>query len=111
MLLAVDVGNTNTVLGVFRDAKLIADTFRSLGFATVTLAPDLTRDKFFAALRDFGAEAELNAHALHDLVALRYDLFLKLEGRNAERQQATDALVPVKYDRLDAVPDENIRTP
>jgi tetratricopeptide (TPR) repeat protein len=41
-----------------RDAKLIADTFRSLGFATVTLAPDLTRDKFFAALRDFGAEAE-----------------------------------------------------
>ena len=41
-----------------RDAKLIADTFRGLGFATVTLAPDLTRDKFFAALRDFGAEAE-----------------------------------------------------
>lgn len=41
-----------------RDARLIADTFRGLGFATVTLAPDLTRDKFFAALRDFGAEAE-----------------------------------------------------
>jgi tetratricopeptide (TPR) repeat protein len=41
-----------------RDAKLIADTFRGLGFHAVTLAPDLTRDKFFAALRDFGAEAE-----------------------------------------------------
>jgi tetratricopeptide (TPR) repeat protein len=41
-----------------RDAKLIADTFRGLGFQTVTLAPDLTRDKFFAALRDFGGEAE-----------------------------------------------------
>ncbi|OCK62251.1 caspase family protein [Bradyrhizobium sp. LMTR 3] len=41
-----------------RDAKLIASTFRELGFATVTLAPDLTRDKFFAALHEFGLEAE-----------------------------------------------------
>jgi tetratricopeptide (TPR) repeat protein len=41
-----------------RDARLIADTFRGLGFATVTLAPDLTRDNFFSALRTFGAEAE-----------------------------------------------------
>ena len=41
-----------------RDAKLIADTFHGLGFATVTLAPDLTRDKFFAALHEFGVEAE-----------------------------------------------------
>lgn len=41
-----------------RDARLIADTLRGLGFATVTLAPDLTRDKFFAALHEFGAEAE-----------------------------------------------------
>jgi len=41
-----------------RDARLIADTLRGLGFATVTLAPDLTRDNFFAALRTFGAEAE-----------------------------------------------------
>ena len=41
-----------------RDAKLIADTFRGLGFATVTLAPDLTRDKFFAALYEFGVAAE-----------------------------------------------------
>ena len=41
-----------------RDAKLIADTLRGLGFATVTLAPDLSRDKFFAALHEFGSEAE-----------------------------------------------------
>ena len=41
-----------------RDAKLIASTFRELGFATVTMAPDLTRDKFFAALHEFGVEAE-----------------------------------------------------
>jgi tetratricopeptide (TPR) repeat protein len=41
-----------------RDAKLIADTLRGLGFQTVTLAPDVTRDQFFAALRDFSREAE-----------------------------------------------------
>jgi tetratricopeptide (TPR) repeat protein len=41
-----------------RDAKLIASTFRELGFATVTLSSDLTRDKFFAALHEFGLEAE-----------------------------------------------------
>ena len=41
-----------------RDARLIADTLRGLGFQTVTLAPDLSRDQFFAALRDFGHEAE-----------------------------------------------------
>lgn len=41
-----------------RDARLIADTFRGLGFTTVTLAPDLSRDNFFQALRTFGAEAE-----------------------------------------------------
>jgi tetratricopeptide (TPR) repeat protein len=41
-----------------RDAKLIASTFRELGFATVTVAPDLGRDKFFAALHEFGVEAE-----------------------------------------------------
>jgi tetratricopeptide (TPR) repeat protein len=41
-----------------RDAKLIASTFRELGFATVTMVPDLGRDKFFAALHEFGVEAE-----------------------------------------------------
>lgn len=47
-----------------RDAKLIASTFRDLGFATVTLAPDLNRDKFFAALQAFGAEAEKSDWAI-----------------------------------------------
>jgi tetratricopeptide (TPR) repeat protein len=41
-----------------RDARLIADTLRGLGFQTVTLASDLARDQFFSALRDFGREAE-----------------------------------------------------
>jgi tetratricopeptide (TPR) repeat protein len=41
-----------------RDAKLIADTLRGIGFQTVTLSTDLTRDKFFASLRDFAVEAE-----------------------------------------------------
>ena len=41
-----------------RDAKLIADVLKGLGFQTVTLANDLTRDKFFAALKTFAAEAE-----------------------------------------------------
>jgi tetratricopeptide (TPR) repeat protein len=41
-----------------RDAKLIAATLRELGFQTVTLAADLTRDKFFEALRAFAREAE-----------------------------------------------------
>jgi tetratricopeptide (TPR) repeat protein len=41
-----------------RDAKLIADSLKELGFQTVTLANDLTRDKFFATLKTFAAEAE-----------------------------------------------------
>jgi tetratricopeptide (TPR) repeat protein len=50
--------NVKQLVNPPRDAKLIAETFHGLGFSTVTLAPDLTRDKFFAALREFGAEAE-----------------------------------------------------
>ncbi len=41
-----------------RDAKLIADQLKGLGFQTVTLANDLTRDKFFETLRTFAAQAE-----------------------------------------------------
>jgi len=41
-----------------RDAKLIADSLKGLGFQTVTLANDLTRDKFFETLRSFAAAAE-----------------------------------------------------
>ncbi|MGJ4999394.1 caspase family protein [Bradyrhizobium sp. HKCCYLS3077] len=41
-----------------RDAKLIADTLRNTGFQSVTLLNDLSRDRFFEALRNFEAEAE-----------------------------------------------------
>jgi tetratricopeptide (TPR) repeat protein len=41
-----------------RDAKLLAGALHDLGFQTVTLANDLTRDKFFEALRAFASEAE-----------------------------------------------------
>jgi tetratricopeptide (TPR) repeat protein len=41
-----------------RDAKLVADALRDVGFQTVTLANDLTRDKFFDALHAFAREAE-----------------------------------------------------
>ena len=41
-----------------RDAKLIAASLKELGFQTVTVANDLTRDKFFETLKSFAAEAE-----------------------------------------------------
>jgi tetratricopeptide (TPR) repeat protein len=41
-----------------RDAKLIADTLHEVGFQAVTLANDLTRDKFFETLHAFAREAE-----------------------------------------------------
>lgn len=41
-----------------RDSKLIAASLRELGFQTVTLSNDLTRDRFFAALHAFASEAE-----------------------------------------------------
>ncbi len=49
--------NVQPLANPARDAKLIASTLRDLGFATVTLAPDLTRDKFFAALHEFGTRS------------------------------------------------------
>ena len=41
-----------------RDSRLIAASLRDLGFQTVTLLNDLTRDRFFDVLRAFAAEAE-----------------------------------------------------
>jgi tetratricopeptide (TPR) repeat protein len=41
-----------------RDAKLIADSLRAVGFQEVTLANDLTRDGFFDTLRAFAHDAE-----------------------------------------------------
>ena len=41
-----------------RDAKLIAAALKDVGFQTITLSNDLTRDKFFEALRAFASDAE-----------------------------------------------------
>ncbi len=41
-----------------RDAKLIAAALKDVGFQTVTLSNDLTRDKFFETLRTFADDAE-----------------------------------------------------
>ena len=41
-----------------RDARLIASALKELGFQTVTLANDLSRDKFFETLKTFASEAE-----------------------------------------------------
>ncbi|WP_369721499.1 caspase family protein [Bradyrhizobium sp. LLZ17] len=41
-----------------RDSRLIATVLRDAGFQSVTVANDLTRDKFFETLRAFAAEAE-----------------------------------------------------
>jgi len=40
------------------DAKLIAAALHDVGFQTVTLSNDLTRDKFFEVLRAFASQAE-----------------------------------------------------
>jgi tetratricopeptide (TPR) repeat protein len=41
-----------------RDAKLVADALKDVGFQTVTLSNDLTRDKFFEVLKAFASDAE-----------------------------------------------------
>ena len=41
-----------------RDAKLVAGALKDIGFQTVTLADNLSRDKFFSALQAFAREAE-----------------------------------------------------
>jgi tetratricopeptide (TPR) repeat protein len=41
-----------------RDAKLIAAALKDVGFQTVTIINDLTRDRFFEVLRAFASEAE-----------------------------------------------------
>jgi tetratricopeptide (TPR) repeat protein len=41
-----------------RDATLVAGALRDVGFQTVTLSKDLTRDKFFEVLHAFAREAE-----------------------------------------------------
>ena len=58
---------------------------------------------------DVDAQAELDSHLLHDLAALLDDLFLELERRNAEGQQAADPRITVEHDRRHAVADQTHR--
>ena len=57
---------------------------------------------------DLDAEAELDAHAFHQLAALLDHLLLELEGRDAEGQQTADARVAVEDHRLDAVAHQDV---
>ncbi len=61
MLLAVDVGNTNTVLGVFRGAELIANW-------RLTTARDQTVDEYGILTRDLFTIANLDPHEIRGVI-------------------------------------------
>jgi type III pantothenate kinase len=101
MLLAVDVGNTNTVLGVFRDANLIANW-------RLTTARDQTVDEYGILTRDLFTIAKLDPHEIRGVIisSVVPPLNSTLEGM-AERYFHTKALfvepgvrtgMPVHYD-------------
>ena len=101
MLLAVDVGNTNTVLGVFRDANLIANW-------RLTTARDQTVDEYGILTRDLFTIANLDPHEIRGVIisSVVPPLNSTLEGM-AERYFHTKALfvepgvrtgMPVHYD-------------
>ena len=58
----------------------------------------------------FYIQFELNAHAGEDFTATGHNLFLQLEGRDTEGQQAADLRMTVKDHRLHAVTGQDIRT-
>src|SRR6185312_245835 len=58
---------------------------------------------------DLETQAELDAHALHDLAPRLHDLLLQLEGRDTEGEQPADARVAVEHDRLHAVAHQDVR--
>ncbi len=101
MLLAVDVGNTNTVLGVFRDADLIANW-------RLTTARDQTVDEYGILTRDLFTIAKLDPDEIRGVIisSVVPPLNSTLEGM-AERYFHTKALfvepgvrtgMPVHYD-------------
>jgi type III pantothenate kinase len=61
MLLALDVGNTNTVLGVFRDKDLIANW-------RLTTARDQTVDEYGILTRDLFTIASLDPNEIHGVI-------------------------------------------
>src|SRR6202140_1109660 len=101
MLLAVDVGNTNTVLGVFRDANLIANW-------RLTTARDQTVDEYGILTRDLFTIAKLDPSEIRGVIisSVVPPLNSTLAGM-AERYFHTQALfvepgvrtgMPVHYD-------------
>ncbi len=61
MLLVLDVGNTNTVLGVFRDAELVANW-------RLTTARDQTVDEYGILIRELFSLAGLEASAIGGMI-------------------------------------------
>jgi type III pantothenate kinase len=101
MLLALDVGNTNTVLGVFRDKDLIANW-------RLTTARDQTVDEYGILTRDLFTIASLDPNEIHGVIisSVVPPLNSTLAGM-AERYFHTKALfvepgirtgMPVHYD-------------
>src|SRR5437879_13339969 len=101
MLLAVDVGNTNTVLGVFRDRDRIANW-------RLTTARDQTVDEYGILTRDLFTIAKLDPHEIRGVIisSVVPPLNSTLAGM-AERYFHTKALfvepgirtgMPVHYD-------------
>ncbi|HZP34261.1 MAG TPA: type III pantothenate kinase [Candidatus Acidoferrales bacterium] len=101
MLLALDVGNTNTVLGVFRGQELIANW-------RLTTARDQTIDEYGILTRDLFTIAKLDPNEIHGVIisSVVPPLNSTLAGM-AERYFHTKALfvepgirtgMPVHYD-------------
>ena len=101
MLLALDVGNTNTVLGVFRDKDLIANW-------RLSTARDQTVDEYGILTRDLFTIAKLDPHEIRGVIisSVVPPLNSTLAGM-AERYFHTQALfvepgvrtgMPVHYD-------------
>ena len=61
MLLALDVGNTNTVLGVFRGKELVSHW-------RLTTARDQTVDEYGILTRDLFTLAELEPKAINGII-------------------------------------------
>jgi tetratricopeptide (TPR) repeat protein len=83
-----------------RDAKLMADTLRGLGFKTVTLASDLTHDKFVQTLRAFAREAEkadwaVIYYAGHGLEVGGTNYLVPVDAKLASDKDAETEAVPL----------------
>ena len=52
---------------------------------------------------DAGIQYELDSHTLEEFTPLAHDVFLELEWRNPEREQAADLRIGVEHDRPNAL--------